>query len=182
MTTLEGKIKGKVWKFGDNVDTDAIIPGKYLVINQSKELAKHAFENVRPEFALRVKKGDIIVAGENFGSGSSREHAPLALKENVSIVIAKSFARIFFRNAINIGLPVLECDTTEIDEGDILEVDLNKGIIFDKTKNKAFEVSELPMFVRRIIESGGLVNYVKEHVQQEQEEEQTQRLTELEME
>jgi len=182
MTTLEGKIKGKVWKFGDNVDTDAIIPGKYLVINQSKELAKHAFENVRPEFALRVKKGDIIVAGENFGSGSSREHAPLALKENVSIIIAKSFARIFFRNAINIGLPVLECDTTEIDEGDILEVDLNKGIIFDKTKNKAFEVSELPMFVRRIIESGGLVNYVKEHVQQEQEEEQTQRLTELEME
>ena len=182
MTTLEGKIKGKAWKFGDNVDTDAIIPGKYLVINQSKELAKHAFENVRPEFALRVKKGDIIVAGENFGSGSSREHAPLALKENVSIIIAKSFARIFFRNAINIGLPVLECDTTEIDEGDILEVDFNKGIIFDKTKNKAFEVSELPMFVRRIIESGGLVNYVKEHVQQEQEEEQTQRLTELEME
>jgi len=182
MTTLEGKIKGKVWKFGDNVDTDAIIPGKYLVINQSKELAKHAFENVRPDFASRVKKGDIIVAGENFGSGSSREHAPLALKENVSIIIAKSFARIFFRNAINIGLPVLECDTTEIDEGDILEVDLNKGIIFDKTKNKAFEVSELPMFVRRIIESGGLVNYVKEHVQQEQEEEQTQRLTELEME
>jgi len=94
MTTLEGKIKGKAWKFGDNVDTDAIIPGKYLVINQSKELAKHAFENVRPEFATRVKKGDIIVAGENFGSGSSREHAPLALKENVSIIIAKSFARI----------------------------------------------------------------------------------------
>jgi len=182
MTTFEGKIRGKAWKFGDNVDTDAIIPGKYLVINQSKELAKHAFENVRPDFASRVKKGDIIVAGENFGSGSSREHAPLALKENVSVIIAKSFARIFFRNAINIGLPVLECDTTEIDEGDILEVDLNKGIIFDKTKNKAFEVSELPMFVRRIIESGGLVNYVKEHVQQEQEEEQTQRLTELEME
>jgi len=180
MTTLEGKIKGKAWKFGDNVDTDAIIPGKYLVINQSKELAKHAFENVRPEFTSRVKKGDIIVAGENFGSGSSREHAPLALKENVSVIIAKSFARIFFRNAINIGLPVLECDTTEIDEGDILEVDFNKGIIFDKTKNRAFEVSELPMFVRRIIESGGLVNYVKEHVQQE--EEQTQRLTELEME
>lgn len=180
MTTLEGKIKGKAWKFGDNVDTDAIIPGKYLVINQSKELAKHAFENVRPEFATRVKKGDIIVAGENFGSGSSREHAPLALKENVSIIIAKSFARIFFRNAINIGLPVLESDTTEIDEGDTLEVDLTKGIIFDKTKNKTFEVSELPIFVRRIIESGGLVNYVREHVLQE--EEQTQRRTELEME
>jgi 3-isopropylmalate/(R)-2-methylmalate dehydratase small subunit len=180
MTTFEGKIKGKAWKFGDNVDTDAIIPGKYLVINQSKELAKHAFENVRPEFATRVKKGDIIVAGENFGSGSSREHAPLALKENVSIIIAKSFARIFFRNAINIGLPVLETDTTEIAEGDTLEVDLAKGIIFDKTKNKTFEVSELPIFVRRIIESGGLVNYVREHVLQE--EEHTQRQTELEME
>lgn len=180
MTTLEGKIKGKTWKFGDNVDTDAIIPGKYLVINKSEELAKHAFENVRPEFATRVKKGDIIVAGENFGSGSSREHAPLALKENVSIIIAKSFARIFFRNAINIGLPVLESDTTEIDEGDTLEVDLTKGIIFDKTKNKTLEVSELPIFVRRIIESGGLVNYVREHVLQE--EEHTQRQTELEME
>ena len=180
MTTPEGKIKGKVWKFGDNVDTDAIIPGKYLVINQSKELAKHAFENVRPDFATRVKKGDIIVGGENFGSGSSREHAPLALKENISVIIAKSFARIFFRNAINIGLPVLECDTTEIDEGDILEVDLNKGIVFNKTKNRAYDVSPLPMFVRRIIESGGLVNYVKEPKQRE--DERTQRSKELEME
>ncbi len=180
MTTPEGKIKGKVWKFGDNVDTDAIIPGKYLVINQSKELAKHAFENVRPDFATRAKKGDIIVGGENFGSGSSREHAPLALKENISVIIAKSFARIFFRNAINIGLPVLECDTTEIDEGDILEVDFNKGIVFNKTKNRAYDVSPLPMFVRRIIESGGLVNYVKEPKQRE--DERTQRSKELEME
>lgn len=180
MTTPEGKIKGKVWKFGDNVDTDAIISGKYLVINQSKELAKHAFENVRPDFATRAKKGDIIVGGENFGSGSSREHAPLALKENISVIIAKSFARIFFRNAINIGLPVLECDTTEIDEGDILEVDFNKGIVFNKTKNRAYDVSPLPMFVRRIIESGGLVNYVKEPKQRE--DERTQRSKELEME
>jgi 3-isopropylmalate/(R)-2-methylmalate dehydratase small subunit len=180
MTTPEGKIKGKVWKFGDNVDTDAIIPGKYLVINQPKELAKHAFENMRPEFAARVKKGDIIVGGENFGSGSSREHAPLALKENISVIIAKSFARIFFRNAINIGLPVLECDTTEIDEGDILEVDLNKGIVFNKTKNRAYDVSPLPMFVRRIIESGGLVNYVKEPKQRE--DERSQRSKELETE
>jgi 3-isopropylmalate/(R)-2-methylmalate dehydratase small subunit len=180
MTTPEGKIKGKVWKFGDNVDTDAIIPGKYLVINQSKELAKHAFENVRLDFATRVKKGDIIVGGENFGSGSSREHAPLALKENISVIIAKSFARIFFRNAINIGLPVLECDTTEIDEGDILEVDLNKGIVFNKTKNRAYDVSPLPMFVRRIIESGGLVNYIKEPKQRE--DERTRRSKELEME
>jgi 3-isopropylmalate/(R)-2-methylmalate dehydratase small subunit len=180
MTSPEGKIKGKVWKFGDNVDTDAIIPGKYLVINQSKELAKHAFENVRPEFAARVKKGAIIVGGENFGSGSSREHAPLALKENISVIIAKSFARIFFRNAINIGLPVLECDTTEIDEGDILEVDLNKGIVFNSTKNRTYDVSPLPMFVRRIIESGGLVNYVKEHEQRE--DEQAQRSKELELE
>jgi 3-isopropylmalate/(R)-2-methylmalate dehydratase small subunit len=180
MTTPVGKIKGKVWKFGDNVDTDAIIPGKYLVINQSKELAKHAFENVRPDFATRVKKGDIIVGGENFGSGSSREHAPLALKENISVIIAKSFARIFFRNAINIGLLVLECDTTEIDEGDILEVDLNKGIVFNKTKNRAYDVSPLPMFVRRIIESGGLVKYVKEPKQRE--DERTRRSKELETE
>jgi 3-isopropylmalate/(R)-2-methylmalate dehydratase small subunit len=180
MTTSVGKIKGKVWKFGDNVDTDAIIPGKYLVINQSKELAKHAFENVRPDFATRVKKGDIIVGGENFGSGSSREHAPLALKENISVIIAKSFARIFFRNAINIGLLVLECDTTEIDEGDILEVDLNKGIVFNKTKNRAYDVSPLPMFVRRIIESGGLVKYVKEPKQRE--DERTRRSKELETE
>jgi 3-isopropylmalate/(R)-2-methylmalate dehydratase small subunit len=180
MATPEGKITGKVWKFGDNVDTDAIIPGKYLVINQPKELAKHAFENMRPEFAERVKKGDVIVGGENFGSGSSREHAPLALKENISVIIAKSFARIFFRNAINIGLPVLECDTTEIDEGDILEVDLNKGIVVNKTKNRAYDVSPLPMFVRRIIESGGLVNYVKEPKQRE--DERTRRSKELETE
>ncbi len=180
MTTPEGKIKGKVWKFGDNVDTDAIIPGKYLVINQPKELAKHAFENVRPKFAARVKKGDIIVGGENFGSGSSREHAPLALKENISVIIAKSFARIFFRNAINIGLPVLECDTTEIDEGDVLEVDLKMGAVFNTTKNRTYDVSPLPMFIRKIIESGGLVNYVKQREQWG--DERTQRSTELETE
>ncbi len=178
--TTPHKIKGKVWKFGDNVDTDAIIPGKYLVINQPKELAKHAFENMRPEFAANVKKGDIIVGGENFGSGSSREHAPLALKENISVIIAKSFARIFFRNAINIGLPVLECDTTEIDEGDILEVDLNKGTVFNTTKNTTYDVSPLPMFIRKIIESGGLVNYVKQHEQRG--DEKAQRSTELETE
>jgi len=136
MARSKAHITGRVWKFGDNVDTDAIVPGKYLVLNSSKDLAKHAFENVRPNFASQVIKGDIVVGGENFGCGSSREHAPLALKDNVGVVLARSFARIFFRNAIDIGLPVVECDTTEIEEGDILHVDLEKGNIYNKTQNR----------------------------------------------
>ncbi|HIP62779.1 MAG TPA: 3-isopropylmalate dehydratase small subunit, partial [Archaeoglobus profundus] len=128
---------GRAWKFGDNIDTDVIIQGKYLVINDPKELAKHVFESIRPEFAKNVKPGDFIVAGENFGCGSSREHAPLALKATgIEAVIAKSYARIFFRNAINIGLRVLECNTDRIDDGDILEVDYDRNVIINKTKNE----------------------------------------------
>jgi len=161
MTRSKGVIKGRVWKFGDNVDTDAIIPGKYLVLTLSHDLARHAFENVRPNFAHQVVKGDIVVAGENFGCGSSREHAALALKDNVSVVIARSFARIFFRNAIDIGLPVVECDTTEIEDGDILRADLEKGRIYDESKNKEFVITPFPPFIQKIMEAGGLVEYVK---------------------
>jgi 3-isopropylmalate/(R)-2-methylmalate dehydratase small subunit len=170
MSRLKGSITGRAWKFGDNVDTDAIVPGKYLVLNSSHDLAKHAFENVRPNFARQVVNGDIVVAGENFGCGSSREHAPLALRDNISVVIARSFARIFFRNAINIGLPVVECDTTEIEDGDILHVDLEKGSIYDETKKKEFAVTPFPPFIKRIIEAGGLVEYVKGGAQLEKRE------------
>jgi 3-isopropylmalate/(R)-2-methylmalate dehydratase small subunit len=161
MTSERALFIGRVWKFGDNVDTDAIIPGKYLVLNSSADLAKHAFENVRPNFASQVIKGDIVVGGENFGCGSSREHAALALKDNVSVVLARSFARIFFRNAINIGLPVVECDTTEIEDGDVLHVDLEKGNIYNKTQNKEYTIIPFPPFIKNIIEAGGLVQYVK---------------------
>jgi 3-isopropylmalate/(R)-2-methylmalate dehydratase small subunit len=161
MTSERTLFIGRVWKFGDNVDTDAIIPGKYLVLNSSADLAKHAFENVRPNFASQVIKGDIVVGGENFGCGSSREHAPLALKDNVGVVLARSFARIFFRNAINIGLPVVECDTTEIEDGDILHVDLEKGNVYNKTQNKEYTITPFPPFIKNIIEAGGLVQYIK---------------------
>jgi 3-isopropylmalate/(R)-2-methylmalate dehydratase small subunit len=160
------KLPSNVWKFGDDIDTDAIIPGKYLTINKSGELAKHAFEGVRPEFARGVKDGDIIVAGFNFGCGSSREHAPLALKgAKVKCVIAKSFARIFFRNAINIGLPLLECpDADKIEEGDHIEVDFESGIISNTTKNQSYQATPLPDFVRGIVEAGGLIGFAKKLV------------------
>ncbi len=162
---LETDLKSlsNVWEFGDNIDTDAIIPGKYLTINTPVELAKHVFEGVRPEFAREVKEGDIIVAGFNFGCGSSREHAPLALKgAKVRCIIAKSFARIFFRNAINIGLPLLECqDTDKIEESDHIEVDFASGIITDTTKNQIFNATPLPDFVRGIVDAGGLIEFAK---------------------
>jgi len=153
---------GRAWKFGDDIDTDVIIQGKYLVINDPNELAKHVFENIRPEFAKNVKPGDFVVAGENFGCGSSREHAPLALKALGVYVVAKSYARIFFRNAINIGLPVFECkDTGKIDDGDELELDLEKGLIINKTKGESYSINPIPEFLRDIIESGGLIAYCK---------------------
>lgn len=153
---------GRAWKFGDDVDTDAIIPGKYLVINDPNELAKHVFENVRPDFAKNVKKGDFIVAGENFGCGSSREHAPLSLKALGVYVVAKSYARIFFRNAINIGLPAFECKYTDkIDDGDELEIDLNRNVIINKSKNEEYEINPVPEFLKEIIECGGLIEFCK---------------------
>ncbi len=156
------KLKGKVHKYGANVDTDAIIPARYLNLSEPEELAQHCMEDIDSEFLNKVKPGDIIVADTNFGCGSSREHAPLAIKAaGISCVIAKSFARIFFRNAINIGLPLLECteavDGTET--GDILEVDLTTGEIRNITRNKTFIAKAYPEFMMQIINAGGLVEY-----------------------
>jgi len=158
------KLKGKVHKYGANVDTDAIIPARYLNISEPEELAQHCMEDIDAEFLNRVEPGDIIVADTNFGCGSSREHAPLAIKAaGISCVIAKSFARIFFRNAINIGLPLLECteavDKTEA--GDILEVNLTTGEIRDITRDKTFIAELYPDFMMGIINAGGLVEYTK---------------------
>jgi len=159
---------GKVWKFGDDVDTDAIVPGRFLILNTPQELAKHAFEGVRPEFKDRVKPGDIIVAGDNFGCGSSREHAPLALKgAGIRCVIAKSFARIFFRNSINIGVTLLECpEADRISEGDVLEIDEAKGVIRNKTKKETYKVKPLPEFLMEIVRSGGLIEFARKMVEQ----------------
>jgi len=158
------KLKGKVHKYGANVDTDAIIPARYLNVSEPEELAQHCMEDIDSEFLAKVEPGDIIVAETNFGCGSSREHAPLAIKAaGISCVIARSFARIFFRNAINIGLPLLECgeavDSTEA--GDILEVDLTTGAIRNSTRDKTFTAKPYPDFVMGIIGAGGLVEYTK---------------------
>ncbi len=159
------KLKGRAWKFGDNISTDHITPGRYYHLRSNlPELAKHVMEDANPEFAKKVRAGDFIVAGNNFGCGSSREHAPIVIKlAGVSAVIAKSFARIFYRNAINVGLPVLIADTDKIDEGDILEVDLSSGIIRNLTKNLEIKAKPIPDVMIKILEAGGLVEYVKEH-------------------
>jgi len=155
-------IRGKVHKFGNDVNTDDIIAAKYLVSTDAKELGSHCMESVRPNFAANVKPGDIIVAGRNFGCGSSREHAPLAIKGcGVHAVIAKSFSAIFFRNAINIGLPFLELDNTDrINEGDLLEIDLSSGIIKNPTQNTTYKTQAFPEFLQEIVESAGLINYI----------------------
>lgn len=158
------KLKGVVHKYGVNVDTDAIIPARYLNVSDPEELARHCMEDIDLDFINKVKPGDIIVADTNFGCGSSREHAPLAIKASgVSCVIAKSFARIFFRNAINIGLPLLECEDAvdSTDAGDVLEVDLSKGEIENITKNRKFLARPYPDFMMKIIEAGGLVDYTR---------------------
>ena len=157
-------IRGKAWKFGDNIDTDIIIPAIYLNTTDPEELASHCFEPIYSDFKKRVSKGDIVVAGKNFGCGSSRQHAPIAIKAcGISCVIASSFARIFFRNSINIGLPILESEeaSEEIENGDELEVDLEKGIIKNITKGKEFKAEPLPEFVLEIVSAGGLVSYVR---------------------
>ncbi len=158
------KFEGKVIKYGDNVDTDVIIPARYLNTIDKKELASHCMEDLDKTFISRVQKGDIMVAGFNFGCGSSREHAPIAIKESgISLVIAKSFARIFYRNSINIGLPILECPQAvdAISEGDKLEVDLDNGVIYNKTSGKEYKTQPFPQFIQNIILSGGLVESVK---------------------
>lgn len=156
--------KGKAWVYKDDVDTDVIIPARYLNTTDPKELAEHCMEDIDADFAKNVRQGDIIIAGENFGCGSSREHAPIALKEcGVSVVIAKSFARIFFRNAINIGLPILENPdiADETDAGDEIMVNLNSGEIKNLTKNKVYETTPFPKSIQELVSVGGLINYTQ---------------------
>ena len=161
------KLRGKVHKYGANVDTDAIIPARYLNIWEPEELAAHCMEDIDSEFLSRVQPGDIIVATTNFGCGSSREHAPIAIKAvGISCVIAQSFARIFFRNAINIGLPLLECaQADEIEQGDELEVELEKGEIRDITNSKVFKAEPYPDFMLELISAGGLIEHTKRKIE-----------------
>jgi 3-isopropylmalate dehydratase small subunit len=159
--------KGKTWKFGNDIDTDAIIPARYLNTSDPKELAVHCMEDADPGFSKKVKIGDIIIGGKNFGCGSSREHAPIAIKAvGVSCIIAKSYARIFYRNSFNTALPIFESATApdEISEGDEVEVDADKGIIKNITKGKEYPVKPIPDFMKELINAGGLVNYVKEQI------------------
>lgn len=158
------KANGSVIKYGDNIDTDVIIPARYLSTSVPEELAKHCMEDIDTSFAGRVKKGDIMVGGANFGCGSSREHAPIAIKASgISCVIAKDFARIFFRNAINIGLPILECPaaSADIDEGNEVEIDFDTGVITNVTKGKSYQASAFPPFMQEIISAGGLISKIK---------------------
>ena len=155
--------KGTVFKYGDNVDTDVIIPARYLNSTTGEELAKHCMEDIDKDFTKNVKSGDIIVAEKNFGCGSSREHAPLSIRcAGVSCVIAKSFARIFYRNSINIGLPIIECEEAAdaIKNGDIVSVDFDSGIITDETTGEKFRGQAFPEFMQKIIDSEGLINYI----------------------
>ena len=153
-------VKGTVHKYGNDVDTDVIIPARYLNTSSEEELASHCMEDIDPEFVRRVQKGDIIVAEDNFGCGSSREHAPIAIKASgVSLVIANTFARIFYRNAINIGLPILECHEAvkHIRAGDVVRCDLAKGVITDETTGESFTAQPFPEFIQKIVDAGGLL-------------------------
>jgi 3-isopropylmalate/(R)-2-methylmalate dehydratase small subunit len=164
---MEIRLEGRVWKFGDNIDTDVIIPARFLNVSDKEELAKSCFIDLRPGFFEGVQKGDIIVGGNNFGCGSSREHAPLAIKESgISAIIAKSFARIFYRNSFNIGLPLLEsADAADsLNEDDRISIDLTTGEIIELEGNKRFSAKPIPDFMRDIIQSGGLVEYIKKEI------------------
>lgn len=159
------KAHGTVFKYGDNVDTDVIIPARYLNSSDPKELATHCMEDIDKDFVRKVKPGDIIVADKNFGCGSSREHAPLAIKASgVGCVIAETFARIFYRNAINIGLPIIECPEASkgIEQGDEVEVDFDSGIIYNLTKGTQFQGQAFPEFMQKIIKAEGLINYINQ--------------------
>ena len=158
------KATGKVFKYGDNVDTDVIIPARYLNMSEAAQLAKHCMVDLDPTFVTRVAPGDIMVAGTNFGCGSSREHAPMAIKASgISCVVAPTFARIFYRNAINIGLPILECAeaAAAISDGDTVEIDFETGRITDATTGQVFQAMPFPPFIRRIMEADGLVGYIR---------------------
>ncbi|UCH80178.1 MAG: 3-isopropylmalate dehydratase small subunit [Nitrospiraceae bacterium] len=160
-------LKGKVWKFGDNIDTDAIIPARYLNTSDPAELAGHVMEDADRDFPSKVKQGDMIIAMANFGCGSSREHAPIAIKAaGMQAVIAKSFARIFYRNAFNIGLPIFESDEAadNISEGDEIEVDADKGVIKNLTKNEEYTAKPIPPFMQELISAGGLIEWTKKRI------------------
>ena len=160
-------LKGKTWKFGDNIDTDAIIPARYLNTSDPKELAKHVMEDADRNFASKVKAGDLIVAGANFGCGSSREHAPIAMKAaGIQAVAAKSFARIFYRNAFNIGLPIFESEeaSEKIREGDEIEIDADRGKIRNITKGEEYTAKPIPSFMQELIATGGLIEWTKKRI------------------
>ncbi|XOB63488.1 3-isopropylmalate dehydratase small subunit [Campylobacterota bacterium DY0563] len=163
------KITGKVWNFGANIDTDVIIAARYLNSSDPEHLAKYVMEDADPDFPKKLQKGDIIVAGENFGCGSSREHAPIALKAaGVAAVVAPSFARIFYRNAFNMGLPIFELpESLEIKEGEEISIDLAEGIITNNTKNKTYKFIPIPEFMQELIQTGGLINYAKAEMKKE---------------
>ena len=163
------KITGKVWNFGANIDTDVIIAARYLNSSDPQHLAKYVMEDADPEFPNKLGKGDIIVAGENFGCGSSREHAPIALKAaGVAAVVAPSFARIFYRNAFNMGLPIFELpESLEIKEGEEISIDFDAGTIVNNTTNKSYKFTPIPPFMQELIASGGLINYAKEEAKKE---------------
>jgi 3-isopropylmalate/(R)-2-methylmalate dehydratase small subunit len=161
------KYKGKAWKFGDDIDTDAIIPARYLNTSDPEELARHCMEDADPEFTRKTVPGDIIVAGKNFGCGSSREHAPIAIKyARIAAVIAGSFARIFYRNAFNMGLPILESEAAAagIETGDELEVDLDEGIIVNRSKGQSYRAEAIPEFMQLLLKAGGLIPYVQQEM------------------
>jgi 3-isopropylmalate/(R)-2-methylmalate dehydratase small subunit len=161
---------GKAWTFGPNLNTDEIIPGRYNITTDPQELAQKVFCEIKPDYATNVKPGDVVVGGQNFGCGSSREHAPIAIKgSGAACVVAASFARIFFRNAINIGLPILECPeaAAEIKEGDEVEVELNKGLIHNRTSGRSYQAHPLPEFILQIAAAGGIVNFLRDHDIQE---------------
>jgi 3-isopropylmalate/(R)-2-methylmalate dehydratase small subunit len=160
-------LKGKVVKYGDNVDTDVIIPARYLNTSDPKELAAHCMEDIDKSFPNRVKEGDVMVAGKNFGCGSSREHAPIAIKASgISCIIAETFARIFYRNAINIGLPIMECSEAvkDIEDGDEVSIVVKTGVITNLTKGKTYTAEPFPEFMQEIINADGLINYIKKEV------------------
>ncbi|PHO10180.1 MULTISPECIES: 3-isopropylmalate dehydratase small subunit [Malaciobacter] len=165
-------ITGKVWNFGANIDTDIIIAARYLNSSEPEHLAKYVMEDADPDFPKKLQKGDIIVAGENFGCGSSREHAPIALKAaGVAAVVAPSFARIFYRNAFNMGLPIFELpEALEIKENDEISIDLDNGKIINNTTNKSYEFIPIPEFMQELISVGGLINYAKEEIKKENNE------------
>ena len=161
-------MQGKVWKFGDNIDTDLIIAARYLNTSDAKELASHVMEDADPEFVSKMSAGDIIVAGDNFGCGSSREHAPIALKEaGVSAIIAPTFARIFYRNAFNMGLPIFElAESAEINEGDTVRVDMDAGEVINVSQAKTYKFTPIPAFMQELVDTGGLIEFAKKEIRE----------------